>query len=166
MPKPIPRSELRVGALKCLEVAASRLDEAAALIRAGFLSQAGVIFSFAIEEFGKATLLRNAYSTGSDPVVVKGLDDDHKTKMNEAAKVIPAKYLLLTKADFDPDEFAPGDFHTGTQVDVKARLNGLYVDWDGAAWRYGVNVDGEALEESINGVRSALTVAATASWPP
>ena len=163
MPKPpeIPRLKLRGGAAKCLEVAASRLDEAAALIEAGFLSQATVIFSFAVEEYGKAVLLRQAYETGGDPVVVT-MFYEHKEKLAAAANVIPAKHLRLTSGFFDPDWFDPCFFDTGTRLDVAARLDGLYVNWDGD-WRHGVSVDVDTLRESIAGVRATLAIP-MANW--
>ena len=62
------------------------------------MSQAAVVFSFAVEEFGKAMLLRNAYDTGTDPVTVSGFYE-HSDKLAAAANVIPRKYLCLTRPE-------------------------------------------------------------------
>ena len=63
---------------------------------------------------------------------------------------------------FHPRVYDPRVFNTGTHADFETRLEGLYVDWVGA-WRYGVDVEADTLKESINGVRSALTVV-IADW--
>lgn len=56
----VPRWEVTHGIRQCLAVVAMRLGEAEALLTAGFLTQATIIFTFAVEEFGKSILLRRA----------------------------------------------------------------------------------------------------------
>jgi AbiV family abortive infection protein len=124
-------------------------------MKAGLFTQAAVIFSFAVEKFGKAALLRAAYESGVDPVVVEGFYD-HKVKLDAAAIHIPAQHLRLTKGGFRPNAM-PRGFQMGTQASLSARLSGLYVDWDeGEGWQYGVEVDPATLAESIEGVQAAL----------
>jgi hypothetical protein len=52
----IPRAALPKGILTCLSVASARLSEADLLLSQGFITQAGVLFTLAVEEFGTASL--------------------------------------------------------------------------------------------------------------
>jgi hypothetical protein len=56
----IPRADLKEGALQCLSLATSRLGQSRMIRRAYFPTAAAVLFAFAVEEFGKAVLLRTA----------------------------------------------------------------------------------------------------------
>ncbi len=71
-PPKVPRWELRNGIVQCLSIVAMRLGEAEALLAGGFPTQATIVFTFAVEEFGKAVLLRRAFeqSRETDPTVV------------------------------------------------------------------------------------------------
>jgi AbiV family abortive infection protein len=139
------------GAQKCLEVAVSRLDEATVLLNE-FANQAAVLFSFAVEEFGKAMLLRAAYETQTDPAVIEGFYD-HQVKLTAAADHIPEKFLLLTSAVLQRGAFDSATFAVGAPLDWEDRLAGLYVEWEDA-WRYGARLDVDTLKRSIEGVRS------------
>jgi hypothetical protein len=131
MPKPIPRAKLRDGSVVCLSVASLRLEETDTALGAGLLTQAGIVFTFAGEEFGKAVLLREAFETGQDhPVLIDGFIDHHK-KIAAAGKHVPARFLRLIAGAFDPEAFDSGGFDTGLEADVDARWSGLHVDWDG-----------------------------------
>ncbi len=59
-PPKIPRWELRNGIRQCLSIVALRLEEASALLAVGLSTQATIVFTFAVEEFGKAVLLQRA----------------------------------------------------------------------------------------------------------
>jgi AbiV family abortive infection protein len=169
MPQPppkIPRQELRSGALKCFALAAKRLDEAAALLEAEFESQAAIVFSFAVEEVGKAVLLSQAYDLGRDPVEV-GAFYLHAKKIDAAASVIPGQYLRLTTPEFDPDEFSAEFAIDFVPVDLEARLQALYVNWDAnrQTWLEAVHVERGAILNSISGVRSTLDFLINDWWP-
>src|SRR5215510_10480379 len=102
-PAKIPRAELRDGLIMCLEVASARLEAA---LTVGGSPQAAIIFSFALEEFGKAALLQMAIEGGEDPAIVSGFYD-HETKLEAAEHLIPPEYLLLHPGP--GFEFNPGD---------------------------------------------------------
>lgn len=161
MPKPppeIPRAELREGARRCLDLVASRLDETIALLNANLVSQAGVVFSFAVEEFGKAVSLRRAYDSGQDPVKPDGFYD-HAAKLADAATVVPAQYLLLAEREFDPEEFSSEFAIEDVPVAVASRWNALFVDWkEPGAWTEPVEVDRATILKSIGGVRDRLSI--------
>lgn len=161
----IPRQELRTGALKCIAIAESRLAEAEALIEAHFESQAAVVFSFAVEELGKAVLLRQAYDRALASVTVNGFYE-HRDKLVAAEIVIPNEYLRLTTPEFDPEEFSD-EFAIGfTPVDVQSRWSVMFVNWDkgGQQWTEPVNVERAAILNSIAGVRRLLGTPLN-GWP-
>jgi AbiV family abortive infection protein len=115
------------------------------------LDQAAIVFSFAVEEFGKAVLLRDAYQTGADPVIVDGFYD-HAAKLEGAGKYIPAENLLVSQSAFQQGAFQDDAYEVGESADLETRLSSLYVDWENG-WRHGVHVDGELLQRNITAVR-------------
>jgi AbiV family abortive infection protein len=116
---------------------------------------AAVLFSFAIEEFGKAVLIYEMMGTATGSVEIAGFYDHH-AKFEAAAKHIPAKHLLLHPGAFQCGAFQATAFDVGNSVDFEARLTGLYVDWkDG--WRRGVRVDAELLKSNIAAVTDLVS---------
>jgi AbiV family abortive infection protein len=159
----IPRAALRQGILTCLSVASLRLHETDLLLEHGLLTQAAVLFSLAVEEFGKASLLRKAFEGGQDPVLVKGFRD-HAPKIAAAAAHLDANDLLLDNSGaFDAGAFDAGAFDVGRQVDLSARWSGLYVDWKDGAWNHGVHVDAKVLARSSRNVQTRIS-RATIDW--
>lgn len=157
----IPRGALRMGVLTCLSVASSRLEETDVLLSHGLLTQAAVLFSFALEEFGKAVLLRKAYESGADLASIEGFYD-HRTKIEAAATRIDPKHLRIAQGAFDADAFDSGGLDTGRKIDLSTRLSGLYVDWKDD-WIYGVHVDAEVLRQSSKALQLAVS-RASAAW--
>jgi AbiV family abortive infection protein len=162
-PDPIPRAALRQGILTCLSVASLRLQETDLLLPHGLLTQAAVLFSLAVEEFGKASLLRKAFESGQDPAVVKDFYDHH-LKIAAAGAYLDANDLLLDNAGaFDVSVFDAATFDVGRQVDLSTRLSGLYVDWKDGNWKHGVHVDPEVLARSSRNVQLRIS-RATIEW--
>lgn len=163
MPDPsIPRAALREGIVACLTVASLRLEETDRDLKQGLLTQAGVVFTFAVEEFGKAALLRHAFEPGTDPALIDGFYD-HRQKITAAAKHVEARFLRLTRGYFAPGVFNSVIFDTGRPLDVAARWAGLFVDWDGH-WIWGLKVDAATLERSSGGLQAAIANAMI-DWP-
>jgi len=157
----IPRSALSLGIAKCLEVAGWRLREAGGLVNSA-PHTAAILFSFGVEEFGKAALLHEAFQAGDDPVTIKGFYD-HKTKLTAAGRHIAPSSLLLSQGGFDADAFDPAAFEVGQRADARARFSSLYVDWDGE-WSQGSPVvDKETLGRNITAV-SEVVLAKRDSW--
>jgi hypothetical protein len=136
----IPRMDLEEGAHQCLSLATSRLRQSRMLSKAHSPTAAAVLFLFAVEEFGKAVLLRRAYDAAADPAPVEGFYD-HAVKMDAATSRIGPDALRIGPAG---------------NVSVRARLSGLYVDWDGKEWRQGVRVIAGALEGSRSMLAEAI----------
>jgi AbiV family abortive infection protein len=154
---------LRRGIMTCLCVSSSRLAEAESLLAGGYVTGAGVVFSFAVEEFGKAVMLREAFRSGIDPVVVEGFYD-HRVKFDAASKLIPTEYLRLTDGPFQAGVFEARVFDVGTLASVKTRLDWLYVDWYEGEWQYGAGVVPGVLKDSIEAVQIIVSKASGA-WP-
>ena len=150
-----------MGILTCLSVASLRLAEAESLLANGYLTAAGIVFSFAVEEFGKAVLLHEAQETDTDPVTVKGFYV-HEVKIEAAGRHLSRDDLRLKEGAFDPGVFDSAVFDTPISADLETRLAGLYVDWTGE-WQNGAPVDPAVLKASIAGVTAAIAQA-SAFW--
>ena len=157
-PPTIPRQHLKDGVVSCLSVVQSRLQEAGVLVEGGYLAQAFVLFSLAVEEFGKAVLLREAYETRGDPVMIEGFYD-HDRKLDAAAKHVPERFLLVHT---EPVPFSPL-LRVGSPIDLNTRLSALYVDWKDGGWRVGTPVDSEFLEENM-GMLEAIVLEMKIDW--
>lgn len=152
----IPREQLKAGVSACLEVAGWRLREALTVLDTGVAPvTAAVLFSFAIEEFGKAALLREGLSIDDALVEVSGFYD-HRAKFEAAAKHVPEEYLLLHGGAFQRGAFQADAFDVGNSADFDARLSGLYVDWR-EGWRHGVRVDAGLLRSNISFVSDVVS---------
>jgi AbiV family abortive infection protein len=134
----IPRDRLRDGIDRCLDTSLARLGEAQTLANAGSLMMASVVFSFGVEEFGKAVLLREAWEAGdAAPDIEK---KRHEKKLEAAGRHIPTEHLTLRPGHFSSHHWAPGFFPSGYWgewvSEFASRLAGLYVDWNakGQAW--------------------------------
>jgi AbiV family abortive infection protein len=115
---------------------------------------AAILFTFAVEEFGKAVLLREAFDKATSPVTVVGFYN-HWRKIEAAGRHIREEQLLLHRGAFQRGVFAKG-FDLGNLADVDARLDGLYVDWRNDAWVVGVRVDPAVLNANIAAVGEIL----------
>jgi AbiV family abortive infection protein len=116
---------------------------------------AAVLFSFAVEEFGKAALLHEA-AVGTDASVEVSGFYDHREKFTAAAKYLPANALLLHGGAFQHDAFQADTFDLGNTADFGARLAGLYVDWKNG-WQQGVRVDPDLLRANIAAVSNVIS---------
>lgn len=153
----IPRSALRDGIVACLTVASLRLEETNVALRQGLLTQAGVVFTFAVEEFGKAALLRQGFESGDDPAVIDGFYD-HRVKLAAAINHVEPECLLLSPAGLDLIGLSVTGFTSGRRADLLSRVSGLYVDWQNG-WVHGLRVDGATLAASSAGLQSAIQTA-------
>jgi hypothetical protein len=157
----IPRSALREGIVACLTVARLRLEETDVTLRQGLLTQAGVVFTFAVEEFGKAALLKQGFESGSDPVVIEGFYD-HRVKLAAAIDHVEPECLLLAPGGLDLIGLSVTGFTSSQRVDLLSRMSGLFVDWQNG-WVHGLRVDPATLAASNAGLQGAIQAAMT-NW--
>ena len=147
-----------MGIVHCLSVASLRLEETDTLLRQGLLTSAGIIFSFAVEEYGKGMLFKSAWDGGLDPAPIEGFYD-HNTKLEAAARNIPVEYLRLIASAFGAGDYGAGPYGGSKPVDLDDRLSGLYVDWKNGRWTHGVHVEPEVLAQSSRGLQAYIATA-------
>ena len=157
-PPSIPRDALRGGTERCLNSALRYLDGAQTLLdRPTLLPHAGVLFSFAVEEFGKAVLLRRAYEEGEGILTIVGFYD-HEAKLEAAAGELPLDLLMLHSGAFHADGFQADGFDVNRVANFKARMQSMYVNWDerSRTWIGPTDVDRATLISSIEGVERVV----------
>jgi hypothetical protein len=89
---------------------------------------------------------------------------DHEAKLEAAAAHIDANDLLLDNSGmFSAQMFDASFFDVGRQVDLPARLSGLFVDWMNGAWNHGLRVDGDVLARRSRNVQLRIEQV-TALW--
>src|SRR5687767_12296683 len=112
-PALLPRGELRAGIERCLAKAGRLNTDAELLLSAGgSLTHASVLFSYAVEELGKALLLADADARGTeDPVRIAGFYH-HETKLKRAEQLAGADAFELRSGAFARHAFS-SSFDTG-----------------------------------------------------
>jgi AbiV family abortive infection protein len=151
----VPRAALESGIAACLFAAEARLGEARALVDGHLsLTLAAIALSFAIEEFGKAVMLRAASERGDDPVTLRDFYD-HAAKIEAAEEAIGALPLVAEGA-FAAEAFAFDAFNTDIPLTLEARLTALYVDWRKGTWKTGIRIDDDVLLDSVRRVEQAI----------
>lgn len=153
-PPSIPRDALRAGIEHCLNSALRYLDGARSLVDTPtLLPHVGVLFSFAVEEFGKAVLLRRAYELSEAMPTIVGFYD-HEAKLEAASAEIPPDLLMLHAGAFQADAFQADAFDVDRVANFKARMQSMYVGWDehSRIWIGPTDVDRPTLSRSIEGI--------------
>lgn len=152
-PPRIPRVRLREGVTRCLEQSLILLKEARVLAEESnqYAQHAGVLFSYAVEEFGKAALLREALAQPGEELTIEDFYN-HPAKFAKAARLIEAGYLELKGS------IAQRGFDVGVLGNLESRLQEVYVDWDAdrQGWRAELNVDAQRLIRNIEFVLDVL----------
>ncbi len=150
----IPRDTLRAGTEYCLHNALRYLHGGRPLVDdPTLLPQASILFSYAVEEFGKAVLLRRAYEGGEAmPTIVDFYD--HKAKLQAAFPEIPRDLLMLHVGTFQDDAFEADTFDVDRVAAFDARMQSMYIGWDerSRTWTGPTDVDRPTLSRSIEGV--------------
>lgn len=165
-PKPpaIPRAQLPEGIRRCLAKSNRLNEDALTLLESSpdSLVNASVLFSYAVEELGKAALLRDAMDDVNDPVVVSGFYN-HPEKLRRAERLLGEDALELRPGAFQRAAFSSA-FDVGTNASyLEDRLHLLYVDWHGAQWRSETTAEAACLQRAIASLRIAL-VERRADW--
>jgi len=155
----IPREQLHLGISKCLDKAKALLTDARILLKSSSLLHASTLFSFALEEFGKAILLKEALDLRSDdPAQIIGFLD-HETKLQKLRSHVPEQWIQMFPGAFQGNAFQGGVFQVDVIADLGTRLKSLYVDWDERThdWRIPPKVDETSLNKSLDQVEHELT---------
>jgi AbiV family abortive infection protein len=175
-------SQLMQGINYCFEKASSLLDTVKSLLSSQDkfweTSHALGIYTFAIEEFGKALLLKDYYQPGNRKIQIPSwifTDHDKKTKrafreLSDISKRImvgilvdkpsPSKKTLKFRDGgwISVSGMTTGLHMTDNQVDFEVRMKCFYVDWnkDRTEWEYELTTTKEYLQNAVSSFRIEL----------
>lgn len=153
----IPLDKIKEGIEHSLNKSSQHLEGAEACISIGNLDAAVILLEFAIEEFGRAVVLRENYKASSGEVDSK-LERDHNYKYDKAWTVLPPELKHITHGMFDPNFFDPRMFDTGRQISHSARLEAAFVRYDKTfgKWRTAVQANERLVTRLIDGIRQQI----------
>jgi AbiV family abortive infection protein len=156
----IPKAKIQEGIDLCKSNVVDFLKDAKLIIAEKRLNHAYVMVEFAIEEFGKAILLKEALEQNkSDPIIVKeSVFKSHKQKDEKAWNVLDSKYkTIYDEGDFDDDGFDYKDFVTDTKAGHETRLHCAFVDFCYGNWYLGRNIKENLLNDLIKHIEDKLS---------
>jgi hypothetical protein len=116
-----------------------------------------VLLSQAVEEFGKAAMLRAALREGVS--IVRDFYD-HEAKLAKAAEILPSGSLMVYEAMLDADEYFDAERTLGGESagDWQTRKDWLYVGWieRDRRWRDVPRLDLAVLTRNIEAVQTVI----------
>ncbi len=166
MVEQIPREKIENGITLCLSRVSEYLLDAERLsnqsANQGTLQDAAILVTFAIEELGKAIILRKRSEEQSNAEIVQvereafGGRDAREHKQSEAFTQIDAKMKLLPRAAFSAAAFGP-DFNT-KDVDISpdTRLELSFVDFENGDWPRSPPIEPRRLKALVIGAREVV----------
>jgi hypothetical protein len=154
-PLKIPRSLLQEGIAKSLSKSRELLLAAEKLV-GPCPAIASALFSSAVEEIGKAALLRQGLLDPDrpDPAEISGFFH-HPTKLKRIVEenILPKDDLLLVKGAFQADAFQNSAFQVDMVVtDLTTRSRSLWTDFEDGMWLSNPQVDSELLTRNVAAV--------------
>lgn len=97
----------------------------------GLLAVAGGLYTYAVEEYGKALLIESLPEKGGIiSVPYREIFGSHGKKFEAALKDLPVECSAIGAGVFDPHIFDPRIFDTGLQATFQGRMRLLYLDMD------------------------------------
>jgi AbiV family abortive infection protein len=158
--KLVPRKMLQEGIDKCKNNVNDFLSDAELIMPSGRLNHAYVMVEFAIEEFGKIMLIREAFTKDSnDPFKIDGqVFGTHKGKSEKAWIVLNKKYKLLFDEGvcFPNTLFERGCVVENTEANHDTRCKCAFVDFCSEQWLLGCEIKEEYLKNLIAEIRDKL----------
>jgi AbiV family abortive infection protein len=159
MTREVSMGKMQEGIDLCKSNVSDFLKDARLVIADSRLNHAYVITQFAIEEFGKIVMLKEALaSTKTDPLLLKdSIFKSHKEKDEKAWTVLDPKYMIIyDEGAFDDTAFDPKDFETDTKVSHQTRLDCAFVDCEYGEWYLGREIKEKLLLELIQHIEAQL----------
>ncbi len=172
--------QLALGVGECVRKADQLLNDAKALAKMS-PSHALGLFTFAVEEYGKAVFLSKLRRKGQNRIVPHSLfhgKRSHQIKFEEAIKVLPTEctnlglgvrieassgmtrtYKVAGEDWISVMAGTTGLFSTiGSTVNFDVRMETFYVDWDDSAkeWRPGITPDPKELKRAIRAFKAEI----------
>ncbi len=155
----ISRNKLPSGIALCLRKSDDLLADAEVLLGNSCAKRAAVLFSYAIEEFGKAAILWEAAAAGEQAtsVTLTGFSN-HQAKLEKAETYIPKEEMRLVGGGFQRGAFQANAFQVDVIADLETRLRSLWTDWDDERkdWTPEIAVDSKLLANNITAVRKRV----------
>ena len=159
--KLIPRKLVQEGIDFCKRNITDFLADAKIIIAEGRINHAYVMVEFAIEEFGKIIMIKEAFNSDlNDPFRVKGeVFGDHKGKSEKAWEVLDPKFRII----FDDGMFVEGmwqremwEKQEDTTASHKTRCECAFVDFTGSVWIVGRDIKEDLLEKLVTHIEENL----------
>ncbi len=119
------------------------------LLDASRADSAANLYVLAVQELGKAQLLREGFDGGESTPRITAFSD-HDAKVEKGATVLGSSAMWLRRGAFDPGAFDPKAFDVGTPVDEPTRLEVLYVNYGSTGWLKAPSVDARELRVNID----------------
>ena len=165
MEQQIPRGKIEAGITLSLSRVNEYLLDAERLSdqnpSQGTLQDAAILVTFAVEELGKAIILRKRSEEQATTEIVKvegqvfGGRDAHEHKQSEAFKLIDAKLKRLHRAAF-PEAFGPDfDIHD-VDISPDTRLQFSFIDFKNGDWSRPPPVEPKKLRALIIGAKEVV----------
>jgi AbiV family abortive infection protein len=151
----IPRSRVQEGIEYCKKNVSDFLDDARMMMSKERLNHAYLSVHFAIEEFGKAAILSEAYRLSTDdPIPINAAvfgqngKQSHKIKTDKAWTLLDPSLKILHNGSFGKG-FSKHGFDTDTESSPETRLECAYVDFKDGLWITGDTIDEPKLSKLI-----------------
>jgi AbiV family abortive infection protein len=152
----IPPSDLKPGIVQCFGKAREHLESGLTLVNAGRVESAANLYVLAVQELGKAKLLRDAFDGGDSTPRIAAFSD-HDANVEKGATVLGSSAMWLRRGAFQPGAFDPRVFDVGTPADEPTRLEVLYVNYGSTGWLKAPPVDAGELRGNIETALTDLT---------
>lgn len=120
------------------------------------------LVQFAVEELGKASILRKKLQETQDDVIevpdkLFGGRGSHQLKEKKAWTILSSELRILAEGAFDPQFFDPKFFATkNVELSHSERLRCLFVGFEEGTPRLGAAVESENLEKLVEGIEKEV----------
>lgn len=133
MARQIPRDRVEEGLSLCRRQISDLVDTARIILRgdtAGlYLRFVYLLLQYAIEEFGKALMLKEEFLRNSSETLRFDKWVSHEYKFNKAWDVLDKGLKVVHEGAFDTSAFDPAIFDTNVEASHRLRLEAGYVDY-------------------------------------
>jgi AbiV family abortive infection protein len=146
----IPKSKIPEGIERCKDNIIDFLNDARAVLTKGKRYHAYVSFEFALEEFGKIRMLKDALGDSDTVSVNAKVFTSHEGKCEKALAILGSNFQTVFDGVWVKGMWAPNIWPEETVVSHKTRLKCAFVDFVNGNWIIGADIDKIKLENLIN----------------
>lgn len=161
----IPRKLVPEGIELCKKNVTEYLNDAKMILTRGNLCHADLSVQLAIEELGKAIILKEELEkSNGDSILVDeaifGKDGGrgHELKASTAWKMLDPTLKILHEGGFEKEDFSEYDFDVDTEASHRTRLKCAYVDFieEEQLWWVGETIDKIKILALISNIEEVL----------